>query len=183
MEKENSNKSMHGTTILVVRKGNNVVVAGDGQVTLGNTIMKSNAKKVRRLAGNKVIAGFAGATADAFTLFERLEAKLEQYPDQLSRACVELAKDWRTDKYLRRLEAMMAVADKKVSLIVSGTGDVIEPEDSLIGIGSGGPFALAAARALVDQKKLSAEDVAKKAMGIAAEICIYTNSHLTIEKL
>jgi len=140
-------------------------------------------KKVRRLADNKVIAGFAGATADAFTLFERLEAKLEQYPDQLSRACVELAKDWRTDKYLRRLEAMMAVADKKVSLIVSGTGDVIEPEDRLIGIGSGGPFALAAARALVDQKKLSAEDVAKKAMGIAAEICIYTNSHLTIEKL
>ena len=183
MEKENSNKSMHGTTILAVRKGNTVVVAGDGQVTLGNTIMKSNAKKVRRLAGNKVIAGFAGATADAFTLFERLEGKLEQYPDQLSRACVELAKDWRTDKYLRRLEAMMAVADKKVSLIVSGTGDVIEPEDSLIGIGSGGPFALAAARALVDQKKLSAEDVAKKAMGIAAEICIYTNSNLTIEKL
>ena len=183
MEKENSNKTMHGTTILAVRKGNNVVVAGDGQVTLGNTIMKSNAKKVRRLADNKVIAGFAGATADAFTLFERLEAKLEQYPDQLSRACVELAKDWRTDKYLRRLEAMMAVADKKVSLIVSGTGDVIEPEDSLIGIGSGGPFALAAARALVDQEKLSAEDVAKKAMGIAAEICIYTNSHLTIEKL
>tara|TARA_B100001146_G_C15916184_1_gene320967 strand:+ start:72 stop:623 length:552 start_codon:yes stop_codon:yes gene_type:complete len=183
MEKENSNKSMHGTTILAVRKGNNVVVAGDGQVTLGNTIMKSNAKKVRRLADNKVIAGFAGATADAFTLFERLEAKLEQYPDQLSRACVELAKDWRTDKYLRRLEAMMAVADKKVSLIVSGTGDVIEPEDSLIGIGSGGPFALAAARALVDQEKLSAEDVAKKAMGIAAEICIYTNSNLTIEKL
>ena len=183
MEKENSNKSMHGTTILAVRKGNNVVVAGDGQVTLGNTIMKSNAKKVRRLADNKVIAGFAGATADAFTLFERLEAKLEQYPDQLSRACVELAKDWRTDKYLRRLEAMMAVADKKVSLIVSGTGDVIEPEDSLIGIGSGGPFALAAARALVNQEKLSAEDVAKKAMGIAAEICIYTNSNLTIEKL
>ena len=183
MEKENSNKSMHGTTILAVRKGNNVVVAGDGQVTLGNTIMKSNAKKVRRLADNKVIAGFAGATADAFTLFERLEAKLEQYPDQLSRACVELAKDWRTDKYLRRLEAMMAVADKKVSLIVSGTGDVIEPEDSLIGIGSGGPFALAAARALVDQEKLSAEDVAKKAMGIAAEICIYTNSNLTLEKL
>ena len=183
MEKENSNKSMHGTTILAVRKGNNVVVAGDGQVTLGNTIMKSNAKKVRRLADNKVIAGFAGATADAFTLFERLEAKLEQYPDQLSRACVELAKDWRTDKYLRRLEAMMAVADKKVSLIVSGTGDVIEPEDSLFGIGSGGPFALAAARALIDQEKLSAEDVAKKAMGIAAEICIYTNSNLTIEKL
>jgi len=183
MEKENSNKSMHGTTILAVRKGNNIVIAGDGQVTLGNTIMKSNAKKVRRLADNKVIAGFAGATADAFTLFERLEAKLEQYPDQLSRACVELAKDWRTDKYLRRLEAMMAVADKKVSLIVSGTGDVVEPEDSLIGIGSGGAFALAAARALVDQEKLSAEDIAKKAMGIAADICIYTNSNLTIEKL
>ena len=137
MDIEKSNKTIYGTTILAVRKGNNVVIAGDGQVTLGNTIMKSNAKKVRRLANNKVIAGFAGATADAFTLFERLENKLEQHPDQLSRACVELAKDWRTDKYLRRLEAMMAVADKKVSLIVSGTGDVIEPEDSLIGIGSG----------------------------------------------
>ena len=183
MEKENSNKTMHGTTILAVRKGNTVVVAGDGQVTLGNTIMKSNAKKVRRLAGNKVIAGFAGATADAFTLFERLEGKLEQYPDQLSRACVELAKDWRTDKYLRRLEAMMAVADKKVSLIVSGTGDVVEPEDSIIGIGSGGAYALAAARSLIDQEKLSAEDIAKKAMAIAAEICIYTNTKITIEKL
>ena len=183
MEKENSNKTMHGTTILAVRKGNTVVVAGDGQVTLGNTIMKSNAKKVRRLAGNKVIAGFAGATADAFTLFERLEGKLEQYPDQLSRACVELAKDWRTDKYLRRLEAMMAVADKKVSLIVSGTGDVVEPEDSIIGIGSGGAYALAAARSLIDQEKLSAEDIAKKAMAIAAEICIYTNTRITIEKL
>ena len=183
MEKENSNKTMHGTTILAVRKGNTVVIAGDGQVTLGNTIMKSNAKKVRRLAGNKVIAGFAGATADAFTLFERLEGKLEQYPDQLSRACVELAKDWRTDKYLRRLEAMMAVADKKVSLIISGTGDVVEPEDSIIGIGSGGAYALAAARSLIDQEKLSAEDIAKKAMIIAAEICIYTNTKITIEKL
>ena len=183
MEKENSNKSMHGTTILAVRKGNTVVVAGDGQVTLGNTIMKSNAKKVRRLAGNKVIAGFAGATADAFTLFERLEGKLEQYPDQLSRACVELAKDWRTDKYLRRLEAMMAVADKKVSLIISGTGDVVEPDDNIIGIGSGGAYALAAARSLIDQEKLSAEDIAKKAMIIAAEICIYTNTKITIEKL
>ena len=183
MEKENSNKTMHGTTILAVRKGNTVVVAGDGQVTLGNTIMKSNAKKVRRLAGNKVIAGFAGATADAFTLFERLEGKLEQYPDQLSRACVELAKDWRTDKYLRRLEAMMAVADKRVSLIISGTGDVVEPDDNIIGIGSGGAYALAAARSLIDQEKLSAEDIAKKAMIIAAEICIYTNTKITIEKL
>jgi ATP-dependent HslUV protease subunit HslV len=183
MEKENSNKTMHGTTILAVRKGNTVVIAGDGQVTLGNTIMKSNAKKVRRLAGNKVIAGFAGATADAFTLFERLEGKLEQYPDQLSRACVELAKDWRTDKYLRRLEAMMAVADKKVSLIISGTGDVVEPDDNIIGIGSGGAYALAAARSLIDQEKLSAEDIAKKAMIIAAEICIYTNTKITIEKL
>ena len=183
MEKENSNKTMHGTTILAVRKGNTVVVAGDGQVTLGNTIMKSNAKKVRRLAGNKVIAGFAGATADAFTLFERLEGKLEQYPDQLSRACVELAKDWRTDKYLRRLEAMMAVADKKVSLIISGTGDVVEPDDNIIGIGSGGAYALAAARSLIDQEKLSAVDIAKKAMIIAAEICIYTNTKITIEKL
>ena len=145
--------------------------------------MKSNAKKVRRLAGNKVIAGFAGATADAFTLFERLEGKLEQYPDQLSRACVELAKDWRTDKYLRRLEAMMAVADKKVSLIISGTGDVVEPDDNIIGIGSGGAYALAAARSLIDQEKLSAEDIAKKAMIIAAEICIYTNTKITIEKL
>ena len=183
MEKENSNKTMHGTTILAVRKGNTVVIAGDGQVTLGNTIMKSNAKKVRRLAGNKVIAGFAGATADAFTLFERLEGKLEQYPDQLSRACVELAKDWRTDKYLRRLEAMMAVADKKVSLFISGTGDVVEPDDNIIGIGSGGAYALAAARSLIDQEKLSAEDIAKKAMIIAAEICIYTNTKITIEKL
>ena len=183
MEKENSNKTMHGTTILAVRKGNTVVIAGAGQVTLGNTIMKSNAKKVRRLAGNKVIAGFAGATADAFTLFERLEGKLEQYPDQLSRACVELAKDWRTDKYLRRLEAMMAVADKKVSLIISGTGDVVEPDDNIIGIGSGGAYALAAARSLIDQEKLSAEDIAKKAMIIAAEICIYTNTKITIEKL
>ena len=174
---------MHGTTILAVRKANNVVIAGDGQVTLGNTIMISNAKKVRRLADNKVIAGFAGATADAFTLFERLESKLEQHPDQLSRACVELAKDWRTDKYLRRLEAMMAVADKKVSLIVSGTGDVVEPEDSLIGIGSGGAFALSAARALINEEKLSAEDIAKKAMQIASDICIYTNSNFTIEKL
>jgi ATP-dependent HslUV protease subunit HslV len=145
--------------------------------------MKSNAKKVRRLANNKVIAGFAGATADAFTLFERLEGKLEKHQNQLTRACVELAKDWRTDKYLRRLEAMMAVADKSVSLIVSGTGDVVEPEDGLIGIGSGGVYALAAARALMDQEKLDTKEIAEKAMKIASDICIYTNSNFTIEKL
>ena len=183
MIKENSNNNMHGTTILAVRRKNNVVIAGDGQVIIGNTIMKSNAVKVRRLANNKVIAGFAGATADAFTLFERLEGKLEKHQNQLTRSCVELAKDWRTDKYLRRLEAIMAVADKSVSLIVSGTGDVVEPEDGLIGIGSGGVYALAAARALMDQEKLSAEEIAKKAMAIASDICIYTNSNFTIEKL
>jgi len=183
MIKENSNNNMHGTTILAVRRKNSVVIAGDGQVSLGNTIMKSNAVKVRRLGNNKVIAGFAGATAEAFTLFERLEGKLEKHQNQLTRACVELAKDWRTDKYLRRLEAMMAVADKSVSLIVSGTGDVIEPEDGLIGIGSGGVYALAAARALMEQEKLSTEEVAKKAMKIASGICIYTNSNITIEKL
>ena len=183
MIKENSNNNMHGTTILAVRRKNSVVIAGDGQVSLGNTIMKSNAVKVRRLGNNKVIAGFAGATADAFTLFERLEGKLEKHQNQLTRACVELAKDWRTDKYLRRLEAMMAVADKSVSLIVSGTGDVIEPEDGLIGIGSGGVYALAAARALMEQEKLSTEEVAKKAMKIASGICIYANSNITIEKL
>ena len=183
MIKENSNNNMHGTTILAVRRKNSVVIAGDGQVSLGNTIMKSNAVKVRRLGNNKVIAGFAGATADAFTLFERLEGKLEKHQNQLTRACVELAKDWRTDKYLRRLEAMMAVADKSVSLIISGAGDVIEPEDGLIGIGSGGVYALAAARALMEQEKLSTEEVAKKAMKIASGICIYTNSNITIEKL
>src|SRR3979409_2440714 len=163
----------HGTTILSLRKGGEVVVAGDGQVSMGQTIVKSNAKKVRRLGGGGVIAGFAGTTADAITLFERLEGKLEQYSGQLSRACVELAKDWRTDRYLRRLEAMMAVADKTVSLIISGNGDVLEPEDAIIGIGSGGPFALAAARALIDQSGLDAEAIARKAMAIAAKICIY----------
>jgi ATP-dependent HslUV protease, peptidase subunit HslV len=160
-----------------------VVVAGDGQVTVGNTVMKSNARKVRPLGDGKVIAGFAGATADAFTLFERLEAKLDQYPAQLTRACVELAKDWRTDRYLRRLEAMMAVADKNTSLVLTGTGDVLEPEDGLIGIGSGGPYALAAARGLIDVDGMDAEAIARKAMGIAAGICIYTNSFLTIESL
>ncbi|HEY1301030.1 MAG TPA: ATP-dependent protease subunit HslV [Stellaceae bacterium] len=173
----------HGTTILCVRKGAQVVVAGDGQVTMGNTVVKSNARKLRRLAGGSVIAGFAGATADAIALFERLEAKLEQYATQLPRACVELAKDWRTDRYLRRLEAMMAVADKSVSLILSGTGDVLEPEDGLIGIGSGGGYALAAARALIDQDGLDAEGVARRAMAIAAQICIYTNDKITLEKI
>ena len=172
----------HGTTILSVRKGGEVVIAGDGQVSMGNTIVKANAKKVRRLGKGDVIAGFAGATADAFALFERLEAKLEQYPGNLARACVELAKDWRTDRYLRRLEAMMAVADKNASLVLSGTGDVLEPEDSLIGIGSGGPYALAAARALLPLD-LSAQDIASRAMKIAAGICVFTNENVTIESL
>ncbi|MBX7198370.1 MAG: ATP-dependent protease subunit HslV [Rhodospirillaceae bacterium] len=171
------------TTILSVRKNGRVVVAGDGQVSMGAQIVKANARKVRRLADGKVIAGFAGATADAFTLFERLEAKLEKHPNQLMRACVELAKDWRTDRYLRRLEAMMAVADKDVSLILSGTGDVLEPENGLIGIGSGGSFALAAARALIDIPELDAEAIARKAMGIAADICVYTNDEVVLESL
>lgn len=172
----------HGTTILSVRKGGKVVIAGDGQVTLGSTVIKSTAKKVRRLSDGKIIAGFAGATADAFTLFERLESKLEKHPGQLTRACVELAKDWRTDRYLRRLEAMMAVADAGTSLVITGTGDVLEPEDGIIGIGSGGNYALSAARALIDSK-LSAEEIAKKAMKIAADICVYTNENVTIETL
>lgn len=172
----------HGTTILSIRKGHKVVVAGDGQVSMGQTVVKSNARKVRRLADGKVLAGFAGATADAFTLFERLEAKLERFPDQLTRACVELAKDWRTDRYLRRLEAMMAVADRSASLILTGTGDVLEPEDGVLAIGSGGNFALAAARALIDSE-LDAEAIARRAMTIAAEICVYTNRNLTIETL
>jgi ATP-dependent HslUV protease subunit HslV len=170
------------TTILSVRKGGQVVVAGDGQVSLGQTVMKSNARKVRRLANGKVIAGFAGATADAFTLFERLEAKLEQHPGNLTRAAVELAKDWRTDRYLRRLEAMLAVSDAQTSLILSGSGDVVEPEDGLIGIGSGGNFALAAARALLPLD-LSAEEIARRAMKIAADICVYTNHEITVESL
>ena len=173
----------HGTTILSLRRGGEVVVAGDGQVSMGQSIVKSNARKVRRLAGGSVIAGFAGATADAITLFERLEAKLEQYSGQLTRACVELAKDWRTDRYLRRLEAMMAVADKEVSLILSGTGDVLEPEDDIIGIGSGGGYALAAARALMQVDGLDAETIARRAMAIAAGICVYTNDKITLEKL
>ena len=173
----------YGTTILSVRKDGHVVVAGDGQVTLGDTVVKATARKVRRLGDGAVIAGFAGATADAFTLFERLEGKLEQYRGQLLRACVELAKDWRTDRYLRRLEAMMAVADADVSLVLTGTGDVLEPDDGLIGIGSGGNYALAAARALIDQDGLDAEAIARKAMTVAAEICIYTNDAVVLEKL
>jgi ATP-dependent HslUV protease subunit HslV len=182
MTQEND-RSWHGTTILSVRKGKQVVIAGDGQVSLGDTVIKANALKVRRLGSGDVIGGFAGATADAFTLFERLEAKLEQYPGQLTRAAVEMAKDWRTDRYLRRFEAMMAVADKDVSLVLTGNGDVLEPEDGLIGIGSGGNYALAAARALIGQKGLSAEDIAKKALKVAAQICVYTNENVTIETL
>ena len=169
--------------MLSVRKGDAVVIAGDGQVSLGATIIKSNARKVRRLGDGDVIAGFAGATADAFALFERLEGKLEQHPGQLARACVELAKDWRTDRYLRRLEAMMAVADKTTSLVLTGTGDVLEPEDGLIGIGSGGSYALAAARALNAVEGLSAEEIARRSMEIAAGICVYTNTEIVIESL
>ncbi len=182
MQNTDASQTWHGTTILTVRKGNKVVVAGDGQVSLSNTIIKGNARKVRPLAGGNVIAGFAGATADAMTLFERLESKLEQYPQQLTRACVELAKDWRTDRYLRRLEAMMIVADRSVSLVLTGTGDVLEPENGVIGIGSGGSFALAAARALIDQD-LEAEVIAERAMTIAADICVYTNTNFVIETL
>ncbi len=172
----------HGTTIVSIRKGNKVVIAGDGQVSVGPTVMKHNAKKVRTLGKGSVIAGFAGATADAFTLFERLEAKLEQYPEQLTRACVELAKDWRMDRYLRRLEAMMIVADKSTTLVLTGTGDVLEPDGGAAGIGSGGNYALSAARALLDTE-LDAEAIARKAMRIAAEICIYTNDKVTLESL
>jgi len=180
-------ENWHGTTILTVRKGGLVAIGGDGQVTIGQTIVKANAKKVRRLGkghggSGDVIGGFAGATADAFTLFERLEGKLEQYPGQLTRAAVELAKDWRTDRYLRRLEAMMIVADSTVSLVLTGTGDVLEPEAGVMGIGSGGNYALAAARALIDTE-LDAEAIVKKAMAIAADICVYTNRNVTIETL
>ena len=173
----------HGTTILCVRKDGKVTMAGDGQVSLGQTVVKGNARKVRRIAGGRVLAGFAGATADAFTLLERLEAKLERFPDQLERAAVELAKDWRTDRYLRRLEALLAVADQSRSLLITGNGDVLEPEDEIIGIGSGGNYALAAARALIDVEGLSAEEIAKKAMTIAAGICVYTNGRFVLETL
>jgi ATP-dependent HslUV protease subunit HslV len=174
----------HGTTILCVRRGSQVAMAGDGQVTLGQTVIKGNARKVRRIgAGGHVIAGFAGATADAFTLLERLETKLERFPNQLERACVELAKDWRTDRYLRRLEAMMAVADRDRSFTLTGQGDVLEPEDGVIAIGSGGNYALAAARALIDMPDLTAEEVARRAMKIAGEICVYTNDQVIIETI
>ncbi|MBS1180991.1 MAG: hslV [Proteobacteria bacterium] len=180
---EHTNPSTwYGTTIVSVRKDGKVVIAGDGQVTLGATVIKHTAKKVRPLGRGDVIAGFAGATADAFTLFERLEAKLEQYPGQLMRACVELAKDWRTDRYLRRLEAMMIVADASVTLVLTGTGDVLEPEGGIAGIGSGGTYALAAARALADSGN-DAETIARKAMKIAADICIYTNENVVVESL
>ncbi|MEZ5788468.1 MAG: ATP-dependent protease subunit HslV [Xanthobacteraceae bacterium] len=172
----------HGTTIVTVRKNGVVAVGGDGQVSFGQTIIKANAKKVRRLAKGDVIGGFAGATADAFTLFERLEGKLDQYPGQLMRAAVELAKDWRTDRYLRRLEAMMIVADAQVSLVLTGNGDVLEPENDMVGIGSGGNYALAAARALMDSD-LDAEAIVRRALDIAAEICVYTNRSVTIETL
>ena len=178
---------MHATTIVMVRKAGHVVIGGDGQVSLGPTIIKGNARKVRRLAKGAVIGGFAGATADAFTLFDRLETKLEQYPAQLMRACVELAKDWRTDRYLRRLEAMMLVADKDISLLLSGTGDVLEPQSvdggAVMAIGSGGNYALAAALALIDREDLSAEDIVRRSLTIAGEICVYTNQNHVIETL
>jgi ATP-dependent HslUV protease subunit HslV len=180
MSQATSFPDWHGTTILAVRKNGQTVIAGDGQVSMGQTVVKGNARKVRRLAGGKVVAGFAGATADAFTLIERLEAKLEQYPDQLARACVDLAKDWRTDRYLRRLEAMLLVADASAIYTVTGVGDVLEPETGVAAIGSGGNYALAAGLALMDTD-LGAEDVARKAMAIAAKICVYTNGELTVE--
>ena len=178
----NTNQNRHGTTIVLIRKGNQAVVAGDGQVSLGNTVLKSKAKKVRKIEKRNVIAGFAGSTADALTLFERLEAKLEKHAGNLTRAAVELAKDWRTDKYLRRLEALMAVADKEKSFIISGTGDVLEPEDGIIGIGSGGNYALAAAKVLI-QTDMSAEEIAKKSIKVASEICVFTNNNITIERI
>lgn len=176
-------ETFHGTTIVSVRRGDKVVIGGDGQVTLGNTVMKGNARKVRRLYHGRVLAGFAGATADAFTLFERFEGQLEKQRGNLTKAAVELVKDWRTDRMLRRLEALLAIADSKASLIISGNGDVIEPENGLIAIGSGGPFAQAAARALLENSELGARDIVEKSLGIAADICIYTNRNLTIEEL
>ena len=179
---EQNNPSWHGTTIISIRKGNQVVIAGDGQVSLGNTVIKASAQKVRRIGDGSVIAGFAGATADAFTLFERLESKLEKHPNQLTRAAVELAKEWRTDKYLRRLEALLTVADANVSLLITGQGDVLEPENNITGIGSGGNYALSAARALIETD-LTAEEIAKKSIQIAADICVFTNNNITCEKI
>jgi ATP-dependent HslUV protease subunit HslV len=182
-KQESAVEQYRGTTICSVRRGNQVVMGGDGQVTLGNTIMKSNARKVRRLYKDQVIAGFAGATADAFTLFERFEGKLEKHSGQLVRAAVEMSKDWRTDRMLRRLEALLAIADKDNSLLISGNGDVIEPENGLIAIGSGGPFAQAAAMALLADTDLDAETITRRSLGIAADICIYTNDNIIIETL
>ena len=179
----NAVKQFDGTTILSVRRGNSVVIGGDGQVTLGNTVLKGNARKVRRLFQDQILAGFAGGTADAFTLFERFEAKLEKHRGNLTRSAVELAKDWRTDRMLRRLEALLAVADKDTSLIITGNGDVVEPEQGIIAIGSGGPFAQSAARALLENTELSARDIVERSLNIAADICIYTNRNLTIEEL
>ena len=179
----NTNEKFHGTTIVGVRRDNEIVVGGDGQVTLGNTVMKNNAKKVRRLYKDNVLAGFAGATADAFTLFEKFEGKLEKYSGHLTRSAVELAKEWRTDKMLRNLEALLIVADRDASLLISGNGDVIEPQDAIIAIGSGGSYAQSAAKALYENTKLSAEDIVKKSLTIASDICIYTNANLTIEKI
>ena len=178
----NTAEKWHGTTIVLLRKNNETIVVGDGQVSLGNTVLKSKAKKVRKIEKRNVIAGFAGSTADALTLFERLESKLEKHAGNLARAAVELAKDWRTDKYLRRLEALMAVGDKEKSFIISGTGDVLEPEGNVIGIGSGGNYALASAKVLMDTD-LSAEDIAKKAIKVASEICVFTNDNIKIEKI
>lgn len=182
-KKDNKDNKIRSTTVICVRKDNKVIMAADGQVTLGNTVMKGNARKVRRLYNDKVLAGFAGSTADAFSLLSRFESKLEQYHGQLNRAAVELAKDWRTDKYLRHLEALLLVADEKYSLVISGTGDLIEPEDGIMAIGSGGPFALAAARALALHSQLSAREIAEEAMKIAGTICIYTNTNLIVEEL
>ena len=178
-----NNNSWHGTTIALVRKDGDVVIAGDGQVSIGNTVMKSTAKKVRKIEKRNIIAGFAGSTADAFTLFERLESKLEKHGGQLTRAAVELAKDWRSDKYLRRLEALMLVADKEKSFVITGQGDVLEPEYGVVAIGSGGNYALAAARAMIDDKTKTAEEIAKRSIEIASDICVFTNNNITIEKL
>ena len=181
---EHKNPSqIYGTTIISVRKNGKVAIAGDGQVSFGSTVLKSNAKKIRKIGNGSIVAGFAGATADAFTLFERLEAKLDQYQNQLMRACVELAKDWRMDKYLRRLEAMMIVVDKNISLVLTGNGDVLEPEDGIIGIGSGGNYALSAARALASVDGIEVEEIVKRSMKIASDLCVYTNNNIIVETL
>ena len=180
---EHKPNTIYGTTILSVRKGNEVVIVGDGQVTLGNSVMKATAKKIKELSNGKILTGFAGSTADAFALFERLEQKLQRHPDNLTRACLELAKDWRTDKYLRHLEAMMIVVDKDITLIIAGNGGVIEPEGGIAAIGSGGNYALSAAKALYDIEGIGAEEICKRAMKIASDLCIYTNNNLTIKKI